>query len=194
MYYPFKTSPLWVKLMFVLFFIFIISSGIIGCKNPPQNYKIHEDVKITVLDAYYDGIPTTVNTTRLIAMTSIRPYPVIIKVDNNVGIIDELTLVRMFKTVKNFTFKAKKLLEDLEIENSMGFYMDGSDIVLFPNNNIELTSGFTVITDDMSPITIPGQKNSSTKGIYGPVIPGGGANASNQNTFTINVNGDKQKP
>lgn len=191
MYYPFKTSSPWVKSLFILFAIAVFAPLIfMGCKNLPSNNKIHENVKITVLDAYYDAPSGATNTTRLIAMTSIRPYPVVIKVDNHVGIIDELTLVRMFKTVENFTFKATILLEDLNIENSMGFYMDGANIVLFPNNNVELKSGYSVINDDMSPITLPTKRNGQMKGApFGPA----GANASNTNTFTINVNGDEQK-
>lgn len=163
---------------------------LVGCVDPPQNSKIHENVKITVLDAYHYAPVGDDAGTRLIAMTSIRPYPVIIQVANGTNIIDELTLVRMFKTVENFTFKSKKILEDLNVENSMAFFMYADDIVLFPNNNIDLKSGYAVSTDDMTPITLPGRTGRGQKPTYDS--GGGNGNATATNTVTINVN-DKDK-
>lgn len=186
----FKRSKLFGSIFFVMTVLGLLS--LMSCGNqPPANSKIHENVKITVLDAYIErGVNYELVSVRLIAMTSIRPYPIVIFVNPSLGIIDEITLERMYKTVENFTFKAKRLSEDLNIENSMAFYLEGRDIVLFPNNNVDLKSGYSVINDDMTPITMPGNK----AGVKHQTGNGqGGASAVNTNTVNINVGDGKER-
>lgn len=179
--------------------LLVMSFVIVGC-NEPQNSKKHDNVKVTVIDAYQDGQPGSGGAVRLIAMTNLANYPVAIYVEPYGGKIDEITLMRFAKKFKHFTFQAKILHEDLNIEHSMSFYLNGSDIKLFPNNDVNLKVVQTYT--DMTPI-IPGGQNRKPAGHFpqnvvpsndGSYNPGGGgaagSSATNTNTFTINVNGD----
>jgi len=166
---------------------------LIGCSNEPPNNKKHVNVKITVLDAYKNGISGSESEVRLIAMTNIKNYPVVIYVNPWSRRIDEITLCRMAKTFKNFTFKTKILYEDLDVENSMSFYMEAYDIILFPNNNVEINA--LSLYDDMSPIGMPVTDPIAAllPKTTGTANAGATATATSSNNINITLNGKNDK-